>query len=49
MGWDANVGALEAGRFGDLIAVKGDPLKDIAQLQHIDVVIKGGMLFKNSD
>jgi imidazolonepropionase-like amidohydrolase len=46
MGWDANVGALEAGRFGDLIAVKGDPLKDIGVLQNVDVVVKGGMLFK---
>ena len=46
MGWDADVGAIEGGRFGDLIAVKGDPLKDIGVLQNVDVVVKGGMLFK---
>jgi imidazolonepropionase-like amidohydrolase len=46
MGWDADAGALETGRFGDLIAVKGDPLQNIAVLENVDVVVKGGMLFK---
>lgn len=40
------VGAVEAGRFGDLVAVRGDPLADITVLQEIAVVIKGGQLFK---
>ena len=46
MGWDDRVGALEPGRFGDLIAVRGDPLTDIATLQDVAVVIKGGLIFK---
>jgi imidazolonepropionase-like amidohydrolase len=46
MGWEADVGVLAAGRFGDLIAVRGDPLADIALLQQVDVVIKGGVIFK---
>jgi imidazolonepropionase-like amidohydrolase len=43
---DDRVGAIEAGRLGDLIAVRGDPLADIAVLQDVAVVIKGGQLFK---
>jgi imidazolonepropionase-like amidohydrolase len=46
MGWSADVGSIEAGKFGDVIAVKGDPLADIALLQNVEVVVKGGMLFK---
>ncbi|WP_333608690.1 Xaa-Pro dipeptidase [Arsukibacterium sp.] len=37
-----NVGVLEPGAFADIIAVKGDPLKQISLLQQIPVVIKGG-------
>jgi predicted amidohydrolase YtcJ len=47
MGLSADVGALEVGRYGDLIAVRGNPLKDIAVLQDIDVVIKGGDIIRN--
>jgi imidazolonepropionase-like amidohydrolase len=46
MGWDQDVGSIEAGRFGDLIAVRGNPLQDIGVLQHVDVVIKGGLVLK---
>jgi imidazolonepropionase-like amidohydrolase len=46
MGWDDRVGQLTVGRYGDLIAVKGDPLKDITRLQHVAAVIKGGLAFK---
>lgn len=46
IGWDDRVGAIEPGRFGDLIAVRGDPLIDISVLQEVGVVIKGGQLFK---
>jgi imidazolonepropionase-like amidohydrolase len=46
IGWGDRAGAIEAGRFGDLIAVRGDPLEDIAVLRDVDVVIKGGLLFK---
>jgi imidazolonepropionase-like amidohydrolase len=46
LGWDKDVGTIEVGKFGDVIAVKGDPLKDIAVLQDVAVVVKGGLLFK---
>ena len=46
MGWADRVGQLTVGHYGDLIAVKGDPLKDIARLQQVAVVIKGGLAFK---
>lgn len=46
MGWADRVGAVAPGRFGDVIAVKGDPLADIRQLQDVAVVVKGGLLFK---
>ncbi len=46
IGWDADVGAVEAGRFADLIAVRGNPLDDIAALQDVTVVIKGGEQYK---
>jgi imidazolonepropionase-like amidohydrolase len=46
LGWQSDIGAIEEGRFGDLIAVRGDPLQDIKVLQQVDVVIKGGLVFK---
>jgi imidazolonepropionase-like amidohydrolase len=39
-------GALTPGHYGDLIAVTGDPLQDITVLEHVAVVIKGGLAFK---
>jgi predicted amidohydrolase YtcJ len=47
MGMSADVGAIEAGRYGDLIAVRGNPLNDVTLLQDIPVVIKGGTVVKN--
>ena len=38
------VGALEAGHYGDLIAVDGDPLADITELERVKLVIKGAGL-----
>ncbi|MBI2994283.1 MAG: amidohydrolase family protein [Gammaproteobacteria bacterium] len=46
MGWGDRVGAIAAGRYGDLIAVRGDPLADIRFLQDVKVVIKGGVIYK---
>ncbi len=42
MGWSDRVGAVEPGKFADLIAVAGDPLKDIAELTRVRWVMKGG-------
>ncbi|MGI9222652.1 MAG: amidohydrolase family protein [Woeseiaceae bacterium] len=47
MGTADDVGAIQAGRYGDLIAVSGNPLDDMKIMRDVDVVIKGGLVFKN--
>lgn len=47
MGWQDKVGTLEKGKFADIIAVSGDPLQDITELQHVKFVMKGGEVIKN--
>jgi imidazolonepropionase-like amidohydrolase len=42
LGWSDRVGSIEPGRYGDVIAVKGDPLADLRRLQDVSVVVKGG-------
>jgi imidazolonepropionase-like amidohydrolase len=46
MGWSADVGAIAAGRWADIIAVNGDPLTNVRELENVDVVIKGGTVVK---
>ncbi len=46
MGWEDKVGAVKPGLYGDLIAVKGDPLEDQSVMKDVPVVIKGGLAFK---
>ncbi len=41
-----DVGQIAAGRYGDIIAVRGDPLQNVALLEHVDDVVKGGVLVK---
>jgi imidazolonepropionase-like amidohydrolase len=47
MGWTDKVGALEAGKWADVIAVQADPLKEIATTQHVTFVMKGGVIYKD--
>jgi imidazolonepropionase-like amidohydrolase len=47
MGWQDRVGAIETGKFADLIAVQGDPLSDITVLQQVKFVMKEGTVVKN--
>ena len=47
MGWSDKVGTVEAGKFADIIAVDGDPMKDVTTLEHVKLVIKGGVVYKN--
>jgi imidazolonepropionase-like amidohydrolase len=46
MGWSDKVGALEPGKWADVIAVSGDPLKDVKLLQHVAFVMKAGVVYK---
>jgi imidazolonepropionase-like amidohydrolase len=46
MGWSDRVGAIAPGRYADLIAVRGDPLKDITELERVQFVMKGGTTYK---
>ena len=46
LGRPGDVGAIAVGRYGDLIAVAGDPLIDIARLQAVGFVMKGGEIVK---
>ncbi len=47
LGW-RNLGSIEAGRFADIIAVEGDPLKDVTALEKVKFVMKGGAVIKES-
>jgi imidazolonepropionase-like amidohydrolase len=44
---EKDVGAIAVGRYGDIIAVRGDPIANIRELESVDVVIKGGQVEKN--
>jgi imidazolonepropionase-like amidohydrolase len=44
----ADLGAIAPGRYADLIAVDGDPLKDVRVLEHVAIVMKGGTLVKGT-
>lgn len=48
LGRTADVGAIAVGRYGDLIAVKGNPLADVRVLESVAVVIKGGVVAKDA-
>lgn len=47
LGWQDKVGSIEAGKYADLIAVTGDPLADITELERVKFVMKGGVVIKN--
>ncbi len=47
LGWQDRVGSIEKGKFGDLIAVGGDPLGDITELQRVKFVMKGGRVIRD--
>jgi imidazolonepropionase-like amidohydrolase len=48
MGWADKVGALEPGKWADIVGVKGDPLQDVKLLQHVSFVMKSGVVYKQN-
>jgi imidazolonepropionase-like amidohydrolase len=47
LGWPDKIGAIEPGKWADVIAVGGDPLQDVTILEHVKFVMKGGSVVKN--
>jgi imidazolonepropionase-like amidohydrolase len=48
LGREKDVGAIAVGRYGDIVAVDGDPTRDVGQLADVPVVIKGGQVVKGA-
>jgi len=46
LGWEGQIGALKAGYFADIIAVPGDPIKDISVVTKVSFVMKGGVVYR---
>jgi imidazolonepropionase-like amidohydrolase len=46
-GWEADVGSIERGKFADIIAVSGNPLQDVTEMERVRFVMKGGVIARN--
>jgi imidazolonepropionase-like amidohydrolase len=46
LGWNDKVGVIAPGAFADIIAVDGDPLKDVTEFERVRFVMKGGVIYK---
>jgi len=46
LGWDSRVGTLAAGKLADVVAVPGDPLKDITVTERVVFVMKNGVIYR---
>jgi imidazolonepropionase-like amidohydrolase len=47
LGWQDRIGSIEKGKYADIIAVSGDPSKDITELERVKFVMKGGEVVRN--
>lgn len=47
LGWDEQIGTVEPGKLADLVAVPGDPLNDLSELERISFVMKGGTVVRS--
>jgi imidazolonepropionase-like amidohydrolase len=48
LGWGDRIGSVEAGKFADLVAVAGDPVADIGELERVRFVMKGGQVVRDA-
>jgi imidazolonepropionase-like amidohydrolase len=48
IGASNQIGSIQNGRYADIIALSGDPLTDISQLEHVNFVMKGGVIYKTN-
>ncbi len=46
IGWPDSIGAIETGRYADIIAVQGNPLENVRLLEDVQFVMKGGVVYK---
>jgi len=46
-GWEKELGSIEKGKFADIIAVSGDPVVDLSEMQRVKFVMKGGVVVRN--
>jgi imidazolonepropionase-like amidohydrolase len=47
LGWEKEIGSLKSGYFADVIAVSGNPIDDIAAVQRVSFVMKGGLIYRH--
>ena len=47
LGWSDRIGSIEPGKHADIVAVRGDPVADITELERVTFVMKDGLVFKN--
>jgi imidazolonepropionase-like amidohydrolase len=47
LGWLDQIGSIDKGKYADIVAVSGDPLQDITELQRVRFVMKGGKVIRN--
>ncbi len=47
LGWQDRIGSVEAGKFADIVAVAGDPIADITELERVRFVMKNGQVIRN--
>src|SRR5581483_2806329 len=45
--WDTQIGSIDKGKFADIIAVSGNPLTDVTEMERVKFVMKGGLVVKN--
>ena len=46
-GWESDIGTVEKGKFADIIAVAGNPTADVAEMERVKFVMKGGTVVRN--